>query len=118
MADVALRNISLEWVRAFEASARTGSFTAAATELLITQAAVSQGISQLETQLGRVLFLRRARGITLTVEGEAWLPFVSAALRSLAESYEEIFGVKREVLTVSASALHDRIVVCAQIGKH
>lgn len=93
----------LEWIRAFEAAARCGSFTAAAAEIGITQSAVSQRIGQLEKMIGTVLFLRRARTITLTVEGEAWLPHVQAALDTLRDSSEALFGAGRGQLTISAS---------------
>ena len=59
----------LEWIRAFEAAARCGSFTAAAAESGLTQSAISQRIGHLEKQLGVALFYRRARTIELTVEG-------------------------------------------------
>ncbi len=48
----------LEWIRVFEAAARLGSFTAAANELGLTQAAVSQRIRNLELWLGTQLFSR------------------------------------------------------------
>ncbi len=44
MADRDLGLLPLEWIRAYEAAARTGSFTLAARELGLTQAAVSQRI--------------------------------------------------------------------------
>lgn len=93
----------LEWVRAFEAAARLGSFTAAAVETGLTQPAISQRIGQLEKHLGAQLFLRQARTITLTVEGEAWLPHVQAALRVLTDSSEMLFSSGRNRLTISAS---------------
>ncbi len=93
----------LEWIRAFEAAARLGSFTAAAEEASLTQAAVSQRIGQLESLLGVRLFNRRARSIDLTVEGEAWLPHVRQALDGLRDSAEELFGTDRGRLTISAS---------------
>ncbi|MEP2030574.1 MAG: LysR family transcriptional regulator [Paracoccaceae bacterium] len=104
MVDLTLNNIPLEWVRAFEAAGRAGSFTAAASDLNVTQAAISQRIANLEGRIGSPLFIRGARVITLTVDGETWLPYVSAALRDLSESYEGIFGTQREKLTISASA--------------
>lgn len=94
----------LEWVRAFEAAARLGSFTAAAQELGLTQSAVSQRIAQLETHLGARLFLRQPRAISLTVEGEAWLPHVRTALGGLQDSSEALFGRGRRQITISASA--------------
>jgi LysR family glycine cleavage system transcriptional activator len=93
----------LEWVRAFEAAARLGGFTAAADELGLTQAAVSQRIAQLERHLGAALFHRRARAVMLTVEGEAWLPHVRVALDGLRDSTEAVFGTSRDRLTISAS---------------
>ena len=93
----------LEWVRAFEAAARCGSFTAAAAETGLTQSAISQRIMHLEKLLGTPLFYRRARSITLTIEGEAWLPYVRAALDGLRDSSEALFGANRGRLTISAS---------------
>lgn len=93
----------LEWIRAFEAAARLGSFTAAAEDLGLTQAAVSQRIGQLEKHLGASLFHRRARAISLTVEGEAWLPHVRLALEGLRDSTEGVFGTGLRRLTLSAS---------------
>ncbi len=96
--------LPLEWVRAFEAAARLGSFTAAAAETGLTQSAISQRIANLEARLGAQLFVRQARQIGLTPEGEAWLPHVQAALTGLRDSSESLFGVARNRLTISASA--------------
>jgi LysR family transcriptional regulator, glycine cleavage system transcriptional activator len=96
--------LPLEWVRVFEAAGRTGSFTAAAAEVGLTQAAVSQRIQNLEQRIGARLFTRQARGVTLTVEGEAWLPYVGGALRSLNRSADELFGKPLQKLVLSASA--------------
>ncbi|WP_298838263.1 LysR family transcriptional regulator [uncultured Roseobacter sp.] len=104
MADHSLRNVPLDWVRAFEIAGRTGSFTAAARESNVTQASISQRISNLEKRIGAQLFVRNARGVTLSVQGEAWLPYVSGALRSLDESCEELFGILQDKITISASA--------------
>ena len=103
MDEISYKLPPLEWVRAFEAAARLGSFTEAANETGLTQPAISQRIKQLEAHLGAQLFLRQARTIALTVEGEAWLPHVQASLRELSESSEMLFarGVSR--LTISAS---------------
>src|SRR4051812_46269914 len=56
---------SLNGLRAFEASARLGSFTAAATELNVTQAAISRSVKLLEAQVGCPLFDRRANALAL-----------------------------------------------------
>ncbi len=96
--------LPLEWVRVFEAAGRTGNFTAAAREIGLTQAAVSQRIQNLELRLGARLFTREARGVTLTIEGEAWLPHVSQALRNLDRSADALFGKPLQKLVLSASA--------------
>lgn len=64
----------LTWLRSFEASARYASFTRAAEELNITQAAVSKQIKALESQLKCQLFKRHAHGLSLTEQGRRyWL---------------------------------------------
>jgi len=94
----------LEWVRAFEAAARCGSFTAAAAETGLTQSAISQRIGHLERLLGTKLFYRGARSIELTVEGEAWLPHVvRVAFGNLRQSSEALFGPMRGRMIFSAS---------------
>ena len=70
----------LEWLRVFDAAARTGNFTAAADELGLTQAAVSQRMRHLEARLGAALFKRLPRGVELTGEGEAYAPHEAEAL--------------------------------------
>ncbi len=85
----------LTWLRAFEASARTLSFTHAASELHITQAAVSKHVKSLESHLRQPLFLRRARGLELTKSGAAYLPKVQDAMERLAIGTREVFGQRR-----------------------
>ena len=82
----------LNWLRAFEASARALSFTAAAQELHMTQSAVSQQIKSLENALGRTLFYRRVRGLELTDEGRGYLPSVQAAFATLEEGTAVLVG--------------------------
>jgi len=82
----------LTWLRAFEVSARRLSFTAAAQELHLTQAAVSKHVKSLELRLQRQLFLRHPRSLELTKWGEAYLPKVQDALERLATGTREVFG--------------------------
>ena len=72
---------SLTSLRAFESAARLGSFTAAALELHVTQAAVSRSIKALESQLGFVLFERAANMLSLTRQGRELLPELGSAFR-------------------------------------
>ncbi|TGV24067.1 LysR family transcriptional regulator [Mesorhizobium sp. M4B.F.Ca.ET.143.01.1.1] len=61
--------LPLETLRAFDAAARTGSFSAAAERLNLTHGAISRQIAKLEDWLGLKVFERNARGVTLTNEG-------------------------------------------------
>lgn len=94
----------LEWIRVFEAAGRLGSFTAAANELGLTQAAVSQRIKNLELQLGAQLFNRQARGVILSTQGESWLPHVQATLNQLLHSTANLFELPRRKVTIAASS--------------
>lgn len=92
----------LNALRAFEAAARHLSFTRAADELAVTQAAVSHQVKALEEWLGLRLFERENRTIYLTREGQRYLPAVRAALDTLAEATRRLTqGDARGALTVS-----------------
>ncbi|MBD3896364.1 LysR family transcriptional regulator [Halomonas sp. ML-15] len=82
----------LAWLQAFEAAARTLSFTAAGRELGVTQAAISQRIRLLEDRLGHKLFVRHPRSLSLTPAGQAWLPSINDAFTRLGEGTAEVFG--------------------------
>jgi DNA-binding transcriptional LysR family regulator len=77
---------SLRQLRYFLAVAEEGQITRAASKLHIAQPALSQAISQLELQLGVTLFVRHARGTTLTTAGEAFLEKARAALAAMDEA--------------------------------
>ena len=94
----------LNWLRAFEASARLLNFTHAAEELNLTQAAISQQVKGLESQLGVALFKRLARGLELTEAGKSYFPVVRESVELLAASTDEIFGQgHRSVLIIRSS---------------
>ncbi|MCE1186428.1 LysR family transcriptional regulator [Zoogloea sp.] len=95
-------NIPLNALRAFEASARHLSFTLAAQELNVTQAAVSQQVKNLEARLAMKLFRRLPRGLVLTDEGQALLPALSDAFGRLASVVQQFEGGRmREVLNLA-----------------
>jgi LysR family glycine cleavage system transcriptional activator len=94
---------TLTWLRAFEAAARTSSFTAAAAELNLTSGAISYQIRALEAHLGFALFERLPRGVKLTPMGVAYLPPVRKAFEELADSTVGLFGGSERVqITVHA----------------
>ena len=74
---------SLSLLTAFEAVARTGSITAAAEELSLTQGAVSRQIRALEEQLGAALFVRERQRVRPTVAGAAYAREIRDALRKI-----------------------------------
>lgn len=103
-------NINLASTRSllvFESAARLGSFTRAAEELRIGQPAVSHGIRHLENLLGTRLFVRRHRGVELTVSGERLAEKVQRGLQEIIEGLEAVSdrrGTQTVVtLTVSTS---------------
>ena len=72
-------------INAFLLAARTGSLTAAAAELAQPTSTVSRAITRLEKDLGVLLIRRGTRGLTLTEEGNAFLPACKRAMHSLQE---------------------------------
>ena len=93
----------LNALRAFEAAARHLSFTRAAEELFVTQAAVSHQVKALEEHLGRKLFRRLNRALLLTDDGQAYLPAVSRAFALLNEATRDLLTKETPgPLTVSA----------------
>ena len=85
------RQVPLSTFRAFDAAARTGSFTAAANELGLTPSAVSHAIRKLEQGLGVALFERDARGIVqLTPHGDALKLHVANAFGELRRALDVV----------------------------
>lgn len=75
---------SIDGLRAFECTARLGSFERAADELAITASAVSKRVATLEDLLATPLFTRSGRALALTAAGKEYLAQTSAALAMLA----------------------------------
>ncbi len=96
-------HLPLNALRAFEASARHLSFTRAAIELCVTQAAISHQVKGLEDRLGTPLFRRLPRGLALTDEGQALLPALEDSFDRIAELVEGIAsGSAAQLLSVAA----------------
>ena len=99
--------IHLNALRAFEASARHQSFSAAAAELHVTPAAVGQLVRSLEDWLGTPLFLRNTSGkarLVATEAAEQALPDIRAGFDRLALGLERLKeGSASGVLTVTVS---------------
>jgi LysR family transcriptional regulator, glycine cleavage system transcriptional activator len=93
---------SLSAVRAFEAAARLGSFTRAAAELHMTQAAVSYQIKQLEQKLGISLFRRESRQVVLTAAGQRLAPAVLDAFKQLHAAFARVAERNDSELAITA----------------
>ncbi|CAM3773534.1 HTH-type transcriptional activator AmpR [Pseudomonas reidholzensis] len=89
----------------FEAVARLSSFTLAAKELGVTQAAVSKQIKALEENVGAQLFHRLHRSIDLTYEGQALFAVISESLQKIATVFDDLNqqGGRKEI-TLGATA--------------
>jgi DNA-binding transcriptional LysR family regulator len=91
----------------FEAAARSGSFTAAAAELNVTQPAVSRMLARFEQYLGVRLFDRTATGAVLTEEGELLFRRIVDGFRSIETGLREIdkrrSGTETVTLSVSSA---------------
>ncbi len=96
---------SLNGLRAFEAAARHLSFTRAASELNVTQTAISHQIRRLEQELGVRLFVRQNRALELTAEARDYLPGIRAAFNDLRLATDRLLRRGHDnVLTVSTLA--------------
>jgi DNA-binding transcriptional LysR family regulator len=85
----------------------TGSFTKAAKELGYTQSAISQIVHSLEEELSTKLIMRSRKGITLTPDGEEFLPYIKNvyyAHRELMEKHKEMQGLQKGIVPM----VHDR----------
>ena len=74
----------------FEAAARTGSFTAAATEFNVSQPSISRSVAELEAAVGARFFERRARGLELTADGSDLFGVVGDAVGRIADTVQAI----------------------------
>lgn len=111
----------LNAMRAFEAAARTGSYVAAAEELGVSPAAISQQVRNLEAFLGKKMFMRFNNRVVLTDAGQAVYAGASEALQSLSNLTEQVMtgGTRsRMVISVITSVaerwLQPRLAVFAQ----
>ncbi len=90
---MARRLPSLNGLKAFEAAARNESFTDAAAELLVSHAAISRHIKELEENLGTQLFVRTGRGVELTEAGQRFGSRLTPLFDQLADSAREAAAV-------------------------
>jgi LysR family transcriptional regulator, glycine cleavage system transcriptional activator len=90
---MARRLPSLNALKAFEAAARSESFTQAADELFVTHAAISRHIRELEEYLGTDLFTRTGRGVELTEAGRRFGQRLTPLFDELADASRDAAAV-------------------------
>lgn len=86
--------LPLTALRSFEAAGRLLSFKAAAEELFVSQAAISRQVRQLEESIGKPLFQRHHRSVTLTTEGQQLLESVTNAFDTIGSALEAFTSQK------------------------
>ena len=96
-----LSSIPLSSIRVFEAAARLLSFTAAARELGMTQAAVSFQVKSLERRLDKTLFRRLPREVALTPAGERLARAATEAMTALRTAVADISDQGEGVLAIT-----------------
>jgi len=99
-------DIALDWYRTFQAVAKCQSISLASRTLSVSQPAVSQTVRQLEQRLGAKLFIRHARGVSLTQEGEALYRYVDRALALIGAAqghFEQLRELTAGQLRIGAS---------------
>ena len=94
----------LSAIVAFDAVVRLGTFTRAATELYLTQSAVSKQIKRLEESLGTPLFERRGNEVSLTGNGAVLYRAVTQSLQCIKEAVQQIDGAQAPGLSIAASS--------------
>lgn len=100
-----MRRPRLNILRTFEAAGRRLSFSVAADDLNISQAAVSQQMRQLEAYLNTPLFVRHHRRLSLTSTGQAYLEAVHQALDRLDSVTDRLFpGRQNQAVTLRCTS--------------
>lgn len=100
--------MNLSQLRFASAVASTGSFTAAAAQCCVTQPTLSNGIAQLEIELGGRLFLRTTRKVELTPFGTHLLPYINEVLNaqaSLVQQTEAFLTPDKRLIRIGTSPL-------------
>ena len=113
---MATRLPSLPALRLFEAAARHLSFTKAAAELNVTQAAVSHQVRALEDQLRVALFQRSTRKLSLTAAGQRLAPVATAAFEALTSAVADI-GRGETLLTITTNSSFGSRWLAPRLGR-
>lgn len=112
-----LRFPSIEGLRAFECTARLGSYERAAGELHVTASAVGKRVAAVEELLGQPLFNRQGKSLVLTAGGREYLEQVRSALALLAAMPQHRRAAqRRRRLRVCAPPTFARLILVPELG--
>ena len=112
-----MRRPRLNILRTFEAAGRRLSFSVAAEDLKISQAAVSQQMRQLESYLNTPLFVRHHRRLSLTSTGQAYLEAVHKALDRLDSVTDQLFPDRQnQAVTLRCTSVVATLWLAPQLG--
>jgi LysR family glycine cleavage system transcriptional activator len=106
----------LQAVKVFDAVARHMNFTKAADELNMTQSAVSYQVKLLESFIGAALFVRQARGVALSEQGQAVAPLVRRALNDLTQAFQSARAETANLLVISTMQTFAATWLAPRIG--
>ena len=106
-----MRLPSLNALRAFETAARHQSFAKAASELFVTEGAVSRHVKLLEEELGVPLFRRLVRKVELTEQGRLLLPALTGAFAQIADAAGKISAKKTQLRVAAGPSISIRWLV-------
>ncbi len=110
-------SISLVALRGFEAAARHMSFKMAAAELNLSATAVSHQVRSLEKSLGRAMFNRQVRKVTLTAEGEELFRTLSPAFQSIDKAVRKLQShQERHTVTLGTGPIFGSRWLAPQLG--
>jgi LysR family glycine cleavage system transcriptional activator len=107
---------SLSALRAFEAAARLGGFSAAGRALNVTHAAIGQAVRALEADLGVALLRRDGRGLRLTDEGERLARALREGFATIAQGVEALRAGARGALRVTTTPAFAESVLMPRLG--
>ena len=104
-------------VKAFEAAARLENFTAAAVELGVSQAAVSQQVRALEDRIGAALFVRERGRAVLTPLGRRLASPLSQAFDSIAATFSSVRDDDDALLTITTTQSFANSWLVSRLGQ-
>lgn len=110
------QSMTLQQLKYVVTTAKCGSITAAANELFIAQPSLTKAISDLEKEIGIVIFNRQSRGVTVSKDGEIFLGYARGVLEQTALIEEKYMGKDSTKQEFAVSTQHYSFAVNAFVN--